>query len=357
MAISASNGVSQQSSGNQAVTAKSNDSLSDNSTSLRNDMPGGGMLQSVFEQLRNTSSPLEQGTLLRSLDNATGGRGQTALALQNALTNPTSPTALVGGSAAAPAYDASNLYGPHGPRLTDIAQGHMKDCATLGTLGALANERPSAIRDAITYDPATQNFTARLYDSSGTAQFHTVTQADITANIARGGGSRRDNGVADAPIWPDVMEVARAKQTDTNHADGLDQGYADIAAFPDDAMRFVTGTAGTTVAFSQNAGETRTAALARMGTELQAAIKSDRPVTAWIVPESGASQDGLRDNHVYTMTRAFQDSNGNWNVTLRDPWATSTNTEEGVTRDGAFTTMSIDRLERLGGLQSFQIGD
>ncbi len=323
---------------------------------------GANPLQALVNQFQNTSNPLEQGALLRSLDTASGGRSNTDALLRDGGAPAAAPSTTGTATPVAPTYDAASLFGPHGPRLSDIQQGQMNDCALLGTLGALANERPSAIRDAITYDAATQNFTVRLYDSSGAEQLHTVTQADITANIARGGGSRRDDGITNAPIWPDVMEVARAKQTDTNHADGLDQGYNDIAAFPDEAMRAITGTGGTTVAFNQNAGETRADALARMGTELHTAIRSDKPVTAWIRPEgstngySGTKEDGLLDDHVYTMARAFQGKDGNWYVTLRNPWGTNSGIE-GSTRESAFITMSLDKLERLGGLQSFQIGD
>jgi hypothetical protein len=325
-------------------------------------------IQSLLDTYRSSGSAVAQGTALRALDAAGGGRLNTDALVRGDAPNAQTAQATqkTGGKNPAvpvpPKYDATSLYGPHGPRLSDIRQGQMNDCALLGTLGALANERPSAIRDSISYNPSTQNFTVRLYDSSGAAELHTVTQADITANITRGGGSRRDEGVSNAAIWPDVMEVARAKQVDTNHADGLDQGYADIAAYPDEAMRVITGAVGTTTAFNQNSGETRAQALDRMGTELRTAIVSDRPVTAWIVSEpvvggKNAKQDGLVDDHVYTMTRAFQGADGKWYVTLRNPWGENNNAAEGLTRDSAFITMSLDKLERLGGLQSFQVGE
>jgi hypothetical protein len=326
-------------------------------------IPNNSGMVATANKLAETNNPLEQGALLRSLDNQTGGRTQTQDFLKGLI-----DIASKGGSApdkasptTTPQFDASDLYGPHGPRLSDIEQNSYGSCATLGTLGALANERPSLIRDAISYDAATQSFNVQLYDSSGNPQTVNVTQAEISANITGGGGGRRDNGVADAAIWPDVMEVARAKMVDTNHADGLAQGYADIAAFPNDAMRMLTGSPGTTLAFTQGSTETRTAALARMGSDIRTAIKSDQPVTLWVRPEgstngySGTQQDGLVDDHVYTVTRSFQGSDGKWYVTLRNPWAQ--NNVEGKTRDSAFVTMSLDRLERLGGLQSFQIGD
>jgi hypothetical protein len=328
----------------------------------------GGMstLQRLLDSANSANTPVARGQAYAALDAETGSRGAT--------------DALVGGAGQAapagktpvptePKYDDSSLYGAGGPSGNDIEQNTYGDCYYVATLAAVANENPNAIRNAISYDEKTQSFNVTLYDANGQPQVQNVTQAEIDANIATGGGSRRDNGLANAPIWPDVMEVAYAKQLDSNHA----EGYADLAdgGWPKDAMRAITGDEGHSVRYDEGFFESRGHAMDEVGNQISDALRDGKPVTAWSVPESDSRslwgklrghanpQDGLADNHVYTVTSAYKDSQGNWQIVMRNPWANNNlgTLSEGYDTSSAFITVPLDRLVRTGGLEEFRVGN
>ncbi len=341
---------------------------------------GGSRETSLLQAYHNSGSAVEQGSILRSLDNASGGRQQTDAWLRDDNKNvgpsqTAKPTAAKNGPPVptAPKYYGSSLYADGGPALSDIRQNSFGDCYYVATLGAVANENPNAIRNAISYDAKTQSFNVTLYDSNGQPQIQNVTQAEIDANIKAGGGSLRDNGVANAAIWPDVMEVAYVKQLDTNHADGLAQGYTELnGGLPENALLAVTGSKGHSVKYDEGFLETRGHAMDEVGNQLQTALADNKPVTAWSVQERDSRsiwgklnghaipQDGLRDDHVYTVTSTYKDSNGNWQVVMRNPWAqnnANSTFNEGYHTPSAFITVPLDRLVNTGGLHEFRVGD
>lgn len=278
-----------------------------------------------------------------------------------------------GGGAAAPTapayrFDAADLYGPAGPASTDIRQDALGDCYFVATLGALAKQQPGAVRDMIAFDARTGDYSVRLFDANGQAQTIRVSQAGVVDNLSRQGGSTADNTGLDGPIWPAVAETAYAKMHDTNPADGLTEGYNAIASggWPKDAMRAITGDAGSEIKYSEGFFETRGSALEREAKQIDAALANDRPVTLWTVPEerglwdkitgSQGAQDGLVDNHVYTVERVYQNDQGNWMVSVRNPWATNQGVGEG--KDSALPTMevSLGTLADTGGAQAFTVG-
>jgi len=264
-------------------------------------------------------------------------------------------------------FDAGDLYGKGGPTPADIQQNNFGDCYFVATLAAVAQQQPARIQNAISYDASSGNFTVRLHDPSGRVQSIQVTQAEVADNINRGGGSTADNTGTDQRIWPDVMEAAYAKMLDANHADGLNQGYQDLAdgGWPQDAMQAVTGDRGTEIKHSDGWFESQNTALDRTAGQVQAALANDRPVTLWSVPENRSlwerltgqegRQDGLVDNHVYSVESIAKDKNGEWQVTLRNPWATNSGVEGGTTA-GAIITVPLRTLADTGGLQAFTAG-
>lgn len=321
--------------------------------------------EQLVAAVHNAATPTAIGAALRQLDAFTGSRVASAALLRapgQAVPVPT-PTP--------PPFGPGALYGPNGqPSIDDVRQSSFGDCYYAATLAAIAQQNPDLIRNAIRYDPATQTYSVTLHDASGAPQTLTVSQAEIASNIAMGGGGQRDDGVANAPVWVDVMEVAYAKMLDTNHADGLTEGYTDLGdgGWPHDAMRVLTGSEGAAVAYDKGLFESRGHALDEMGTAVQDALNNGRPVTAWSVPErdsrslwgriTGAEnpQDGLVDDHVYTVTAIARDANGNWQVTLRNPWAHNNAVGENADSNSATITVPLDRLVRTGGLESFQVG-
>jgi hypothetical protein len=313
----------------------------------------------LVQQIHATRDPMTQGALLRDLDVLSGGRAQSEALLDRA-----APTRLAtpdsGGAAKGPRFDRSDLYGASGkPQLADIQQSAFGDCYYVATLGAVAKQSPGTIRQAIDYDPSTRTFSVRLHDSNGRPRTIEVTQAEIANNIAMGGGSRRDDGVANAPIWPDVMEVAYAKMLDTNHADGLGQGYTDLGdgGWPKDGMEAVTGREGSEIRYDKSwLIESKSHAMDEVGNAARDALRNGKPVTLWSVPESAvAAQDGLADNHVYTVTSVYKDKNGDWQVQLRNPWS-SNMVGEGYDKPGAYITVPLERLVDTGGMNSMRVG-
>jgi hypothetical protein len=271
------------------------------------------------------------------------------------------------GPADAPRFDAASLWGKEGPTQADIRQDSLGDCYLVATLAAVAQQQPDRIRDAISFNAETGSYSVRLFDSNGRARSFEVTQADVADNIARRGGSTADNSGTDQRIWPAVMEVAYAKMLDSDHANGIEEGYTDLSdgGWPQDAMQAITGDRGSETRFSQGMFEGRGAALDRLAGQVDAALGNDRPVTLWSVPENRSMwdritggqgrQDGLVDNHVYSVESIRRDANGEWQVTLRNPWATNAGVEGGNVQ-GPLITVPLSTLVETGGLQAFTMG-
>lgn len=330
--------------------------------------------QNPFEALvqqAKIGTSADKGYALRALDQLTGGSQLTNALLRGEVDLRKVPTKDVGRPSKdlSPRYDENSLYGPNGPQATDINQDNIGDCYFVATLAAVAQEDPSVINDAIQYDSETQSFNVRLFDDSGNPVTINVTQAEIADNVARNGGSQMDNTGNNNPSWPAVMETAYAKMHDTNHADGLNEGYGIIDGGKAwNAMRAITGDAGTTVRFDQGLFETQGHALDEVGNAVDQALESGQPVTLSTDPERDSRslidrilgkdvpQDALADNHVYSVESITKDKNGEWQVTLRNPWASNNGVGEGQDSPSATITVPLSELVETGGLEFIQIG-
>jgi hypothetical protein len=272
------------------------------------------------------------------------------------------------GAAAAPRYTGGDLYGKGGPRASDVKQDALGDCYFVATLGAMANQTPNAIKNAISYNPKTGNFSVKLYEG-GKVTTVTVTQADLKYNIARQGGSTVDNTGGKGPIWPAVIETAYAKKLDTNHKDGLKQGFDTLGSGGKarNAMEVLTGTKGTDLTYSRRPLESQNAAIDRLGKQAQAALANGRPLTLSTDPEKDTrsfwgkltgqtiQQDGLVDNHVYVVESVTKVGN-DYQVTLRNPWGTNSGVGEGRDSASASITVNLSTLVKTGGLEYFNAG-
>lgn len=268
---------------------------------------------------------------------------------------------------AAPRFDAADLYGKGGPTARDIEQDSLGDCYFVATLGALANQRPELIRDAISYDPKSGNFQVKLH-IDGREVSTTVTQSELEYNLQRQGGSTVDNTTGkDGPIWPAVMETAYAKVLDSNPADGLKEGFDKLGAGGKarDALEVVTGDRGDDLTFSKGWFESQGDAVDRLGRQAEAALANGRPLTLSTDPESRSlmdrlrgregKQDGLVDNHVYVVEKVAK-VDGEYMVTLRNPWATNTGVNEGKDSSSPTITVKLSDLVETGGLEYFNAG-
>lgn len=275
-----------------------------------------------------------------------------------------------GGSAAkpvaAPRFDAADLYGKGGPTARDINQDSLGDCYFVATLGALANQRPDVIRDAISYDAKTGNFQVTLH-IDGREVTTTVTQKDLEYNLQRSGGSTVDNTGNDSPVWPAVIETAYAKTLDTNHADGLKEGFDILGGGGKarDALEVLTGDSGTDFTYSKGFFESQSDAIDRLGKQAEAALANGRPLTLSTDPEARSlwemvrgkdgKQDGLVDNHVYVV-ESVKKVDGEYVVTLRNPWGSNNGVGEGKDTSSATITVKLSDLVETEGLEYFNAG-
>lgn len=272
---------------------------------------------------------------------------------------------------AAPRFTDKNLYGPGGPKLSDIKQDSFGDCYFVATLSAVAQNHPKLIEGLISYDKVSQRFIVGLYDLSGKKKHIHVTQAEIADNIKRGGGSWMDNNGKDKVAWPAVMETAYAKMHDSNPKDGLAEGYSKVVngGWPKDAMMAVTGNAGSELKFAIQPPLTRAQSIELLGARVARSLKNKLAVTLWSVPEKDGrtavqkaagvpiAQDGLVDNHVYTVVSMSQASHGAWTVNLRNPWGTNMGVGEGKDSKSARISVPLDTLVNTGGLNSFRVSN
>jgi hypothetical protein len=272
---------------------------------------------------------------------------------------------------AAPRFTDKNLYGPDGPKPSDIKQDSLGDCYFVATLSAVAQKHPRLIQDLISYDRISHRFIVGLYDLSGKKRHIHVTQSEIANNITRGGGSWMDNTGKDRVAWSAVMETAYAKMHDSNPRDGLAEGYTKIAGggWPKDAMLAVTGNAGAEYRFEFRVPMTRAHVIELLGSRVARALKNRRAVTLWSVPEKDnrtflqklagvvVAQDGLVDNHVYTVISMSQSAHGKWTVNVRNPWGTNMGVGEGRDTRSANISVSLDTLVNTGGLNSFRVSN
>lgn len=271
------------------------------------------------------------------------------------------------GTCGTPKFDDSRLYEGRGPQPSDIQQDALGDCYFVSAAGAIAQQQPQVIRDAISYDPKTQSFNVTMYKKELTwtplPQWQTrpvtinVTQAELRDNIARHGGSTLDNQACNkGAAWPAVLETAYAKMNDSNPADGLKQGYDRIAngGWPGDAMFALTGKESHTVSFDQGIGFqfTPKGRQDAVYNRVNDALSSGKPVTLSVQDESllakwFGSNDSLVDQHAYMVAGIRKDADGEVWVDLRNPWAHN-NDGEGYDTPGALTSVKLSDLYTNG---------
>ncbi|MCB9385860.1 MAG: hypothetical protein H6509_14720 [Bryobacterales bacterium] len=267
----------------------------------------------------------------------------------------------------APKFTDQNLYIGGKPAARDIKQDVFGDCYFVATLAAVAFEDPAMIQSAIYYDAKSEQFRVRLYETNGARKYIWVTQAELHDNVRRQGGSYVDNNGKYERIWPCVIETAYAKMHDKNPADGLGQGYKAIISggWPWDGMMAITGNKGNTIKYKQYPKLGANGSLEVLGARVAAALNSHKSVTLWSVPERDPRnfveklfgvkipQDGLVDNHVYTVL-AITRNGTDWTVKVRNPWGTNMGVGEGQDKASAYMTVSLRKLVTTGGLESFQ---
>lgn len=302
-------------------------------------------------------------------------------------------------------YTAADLYGPDGrPHAADIRQDDVYNCYFLAPMGALGEQQPDRIRDAIRFDAQTGDFTVRLFrppnaQERGQGRTEpieesiTVSQEDIRRNIRESGGGTVDNNRdRSGPLWPTVMEAGFAELygRDAQGRVNLGRGYDTIGAPTGggglaDGTYALTGESGRNLRIadpdapplrptgpdhvprSEPPAYSAPIRAARLEldavyAEVEQALAANRPVS--MATQGRDVRDGLEESHAYMVIGVSRDPQSNEAlVTLRNPYAHNERAREGNphgsptwSADNPEITVSLNRLVREGSFAEFNIG-
>jgi uncharacterized protein YukE len=290
------------------------------------------------------------------------------------------------------AFTGDNLWAAAGPNANDVHQSGIGDCYLDASMAAVAGAQPGLIKRDISYDPKTGNFTVQVYDYPDgrnwtgaqhgddrpwpttdqhiTPKVVTVTQDDIAQNLAVTGASGlddRDTGHT-GYLWPAVLECAVAKMTEDDYGarpDPHHPGHTYDSWYhttnPVDAGMHIMQDGSTDQGMAVVSGHTGTFTAASLGSydAIAAALANHQPVTMGTTAAPGGDrefEDTLAHSHAYTVEGIAKDSNGNVQLTVRNPWGSNSGIPgtEG-TSDGVVTVDLATVLDD-GVVGSFDIG-
>jgi|GEM_PF-1814849 len=203
-------------------------------------------------------------------------------------------------------FTENDLY-PHDPNAGDVHQDSIGDCYLDASMGAIATANPQWIKDRIKFDPESGDFDVTLWNGHDW-QHVPVSQADVSTNVAHHGASARDDGQANAAIWPSVIESAYAKY----HCPDMSLGQAlEInGGYGPAAMEALTGNQGTSI---DPPGVWWTNE--HIDQHISQALANHQPVTVSTTEQSGS----LIPKHTYVV-QSINGTGGDAEVTLRNPW-------------------------------------
>jgi hypothetical protein len=301
-------------------------------------------------------------------------------------------------------YTADDLYGADGrPHAAHIDQDNIYNCYFLAPMGALSEQQPDRVRDAIRYNAETGDFTVRLYrppnaqEQAGgqtrpIEESITVSQDDIRRNISKNGGGTVDNNrERSGPLWPTVIEAGFAELygRDAEGRVNLNRGYRTIGAPTgggslSDGTYALTGESGRDVQIRNPDGPPMIATgvdhkrqsdppfrapsagakvtLDAAYTEVEQALAAGRPVS--MATQGRDVRDGLEESHAYMVVGVSRNPHTNEaQVTLRNPYADNQRAAEGNQNIGAGwntsqpeITVNLNTLVREGSFAEFNIG-
>ena len=301
-------------------------------------------------------------------------------------------------------YTAADLYGADGrPRASDIDQDRLFNCYFLAPMGALGEQQPDRIRDAIRFNAETGDFTATLYrppsaqersqgQTSPIQESITVSQEDIRRNISKHGGGTVDNDRPNGPLWPTVIEAGFAELygRDPQGRVNLNRGYNTIGDVTrggalSDGTYALTGESGRSLQIRSSEApplvptgpnhvqrsepepfrapsRSFIVGLDVAYAEVEQALAANRPVS--MSTQGRDVKDGLEESHAYMVVGVSRDPQTNEAlITLRNPYGNNQRAGEGNQNIGAAwkadnpeITVGLDQLVRDGSLADFNIG-
>ena len=298
-------------------------------------------------------------------------------------------------------YTQADLYGSSGrPRASDIDQDNIYNCYFLAPIGALGEQQPDRIREAIRFNGDSGDFMVRLYRPS-TAEERgqgrsgpveetvSVSQEDLRFNIERmAGGSTVDNHRdRSGAVWPAVLEAGFAELhgRDAQEQVNLELGYQVVGhrtrgGGPGDGLYALTGDAGERVRiavpedgpalvrtgpahvdrgpppFRAPSSPISTLSLDEAQGRVERALEAKQPVA--MSTQGRDVHDGLRESHAYIVMGITRDAGSDSTmVRLRDPYGDNRDVNEGNRNSGnPEITVSLNRLVEKGSFGEFTIG-
>lgn len=302
-------------------------------------------------------------------------------------------------------YTAADLYGADGrPRASDIDQDRLYDCYFLAPMGALGEQQPDRIRNAISFNAEAGEFTVTLYRPPNTLEREqgqadpiresiVVSQDDIRRNVSKkGGGTVDNNREGDGPLWPTVIEAGFAELygRDAQGKVDLDRGYRMIGVVTGggglaDGTYALTGESGRSLQIlNPEAPPMRPTGpdhvkraepppfraplhgakleLDKVYAEVEQALATHRPVS--MATQGRDVRDGLEESLAYMVVGVSRDPRTHEaQVTLRNPYGNNERADEGNQNigpgwnaDNPEITVNLNRLVRDGSFAEFNIG-
>jgi hypothetical protein len=188
----------------------------------------------------------------------------------------------------------------------DIEQRYIGDCSFMATLASVAKSDPEFIKNMIT-ENSDGTYTVKLYDKKGNAQYITVDGELYRAN--RFSRSTSYAGVSNqGEIWPAIVEKAYAQMMG---------GYENIEnKNPTESIMVITGAPWAYTSFHSGSGQ------ATIYYRISQSIEKGYPVVAVTSNHKDQySENGLVENHAYSVLGIYTDVLDHRWVTLRNPWA------------------------------------
>lgn len=213
-----------------------------------------------------------------------------------------------------------------GASLTDVNQGYIGDCYLMAALASIAKDNPEFLDELIT-DNGNGTYTVHFKGSLGD-----VTIDDDFPVYDNGGTNtvyaETNTGGSSPELWVAIVEKAYAQGKG---------GYQNIVGgLTHNAITEITGnnnfSTGTPGSFSPE--------------RLQASIARGESVTASSLTKADAKKadlgTGIISNHAYVVTEVRQNTNGEWEVVVYNPWGSDRATGDG--KNDGFTVLSLEEF-------------
>ena len=220
-----------------------------------------------------------------------------------------------------------------GVNINDVAQGQVGDCYLMAALSSIALHNPEYLENMIT-DNGNGTYTVSFGGNMGDV----VVDDDFAVDAAGNPVYARVGDASNPELWVAIIEKAytQARPDRDGTFEGIEGGHTY------DAIAQITGqTDFTTGAPSGFTPES-----------MQTALSDGQSVTAYTLfadsDKKTRTPDGMVTNHAYVVTDVSMNSNGEWEVTVYNPWGSdkdaSTAAETANKVNDGYTVLTMEEF-------------